>query len=94
MKKENFFLVTSAIKSLFPEKKAKILLLGEWCKCNLGNDFLNSYKVKVLPHHWEDENKKIKDYNYIVSVYRRICVDLSQLLNEIHGTNFSQKYQL
>ena len=48
MKKENFFLVTSAIKSLFPEKKEKILLLGEWCKCNLGNDFLNSYKVKVL----------------------------------------------
>ena len=92
MKKENFFLVTSAIKSLFPEKKAKILLLGEWCKCNLGNDFLNSYKVKVLSHHWEDENKKIKDYNYIVSVYRKICVDLSQLLNEIHGTNFSQKY--
>ncbi len=92
MKKEKFFLVTSSIKSLFPLKKNNILLIGEWCKTNLSNDFLKKYKLKIFPHHWENDKKKIKNYKYLLKVYHKTCYELSILLNKVHQTNFSRKY--
>ena len=46
--KRKVFLVTSSIKSLFPLKKDNILLIGEWCKTNLSNDFLRKYKFYLM----------------------------------------------
>ena len=92
MKKEKFFLVTSSIKSLFPLKKNNILLIGEWCKTNLSNNFLKKYKLKTFSHHWENDKKKIKDYKYILKVYHKTCYELTILLNKIHQKNFSRKY--
>jgi len=92
MKKEKFFLVSSSIESLFSKKEEKSLLLGEWCKTNLSDGFLNNYKTKVLPYHWEDQKKCLKDYKYIVSVYQKIITELTKTLNKIHKTNFSTKY--
>ena len=51
-------------------------MLGEWCKTNLSEDFLNNYKISVLPYHWENNKKTLKDYKYIVSVYQKIITDL------------------
>ena len=92
MNKKSFFLVSSSIESLFPKKGEKSLLLGEWCKINLSDDFLNNYKTKVLPYHWEDKKKCLKDYKYVVSVYQKIITELTKTLNKIHKTNFSTKY--
>jgi putative transferase (TIGR04331 family) len=92
MNKENFFLVSSSIKSLFPKKEKKLLMLGEWCKTNLSEDFLNNYKISVLPYHWKNSKKTLKDYKYIVSVYQKIITDLTNVLNKTHKRNFSRKY--
>ena len=92
MKSKNFFLVTSSIKSLFPEKNVKTLLLGEWCKTNINNDFLSKYNTEIVPYHWANEKKRAKGYKYIKPIYRKISIDLAKILNDVHNTNFSKKY--
>ncbi len=92
MKKKNFFLVNSSIKSLFPEKSVKTLLLGEWCKTNIKNDFLSKYNTEIVPYHWDNKKKRAKDYKYIMSIYRKISIDLVKILNDVHNTSFSKKY--
>ena len=80
MKNKNFFLVTSSIKSLFPEKNVKTLLLGEWCKTNINNDFLSKYNTEIVPYHWANEKKRAKGYKYIKPIYRKISIDYFDLL--------------
>ena len=36
----------------------------------------------IQKFHWEDKDKKNKDYNYIISLYEKLLKKLSQRLNE------------
>ena len=91
--KKNVFLVTTSIKKTFPvKKKENVLLAGEWCKTNINTNFLNNYKVQILPFHWDNEKKKAKDAKYLKKIYNRLENDVSIYLNKIHNTKFSKRY--
>ena len=91
-KKENLYLVTSANQLSYPKNFKNILLLGEWCNFNLNKDFIKNYNFEILPYHWEKEERKLKDYKYIMSVYKTLSKELSESLNKTHKKNFSTKY--
>ena len=62
--------------------------LGVWV--NGAN--IKDEKKNIQKFHWEDKDKKNKDYNYIISLYEKLLKKLSQRLNENLGIKKSERY--
>ena len=85
------FLVTTSLKETIP-KNQPLLLLGEWCRPISKLQKLNKLNLTVLPYHWDNREKLHKDFLYLDELYEKLLVELTNKLNEIHGTNHKIKY--
>ena len=85
------FLITSSDQSLWPDD-LPILFLGEWCTWNVGSEVLEKLNFEVAsPYGWEDGQREA-DYQYVWEIIERILPEISQMLNNYHATNHSQRY--
>jgi len=85
------FLVTTALSETI-DRKEPLLLLGEWCRSSLTDKKNIKYDLTVLSYHWDDREKLHKDFLYLDELYEKLLVELTNKLNEIHGTNHRIKY--
>ena len=69
-----------------------VLLLGEWCNKYRLNDIYTNIDSITMPHHWLDEHKFNKDFNYLDGLYERLLSDLAFKLNEIHDVKNNLLY--
>ncbi len=85
------FLVTTALSESI-DRKEPLLLLGEWCRSSFTDKKNIKYDLTVLTYHWDDREKLHKDFLYLDELYEKLLVELTNKLNEIHGTNHRIKY--
>ncbi|WP_158999128.1 LIC12162 family transferase [Pigmentibacter ruber] len=85
-----FLVITS--NEEFWDTEQEILFLGEYCKLNKRENFWNNLNYKTLENIWNDHNKKHDYAIYINEIQEQVLLFLSSKLNEIHGTNYSQRY--
>ena len=70
------------------------ILMGEWCLTD------KIFKKKIMNlnfgiceyHYMNNQNKVIKDWNYLFTLYDKVMNALSIKLNEYHKENFSRRY--
>lgn len=86
------FLVTTAIEKTWPADTVPVLFLGEWCRLYDRKSAWEQRDAVVAPYHWDDREKLHQDYLYLQTVYESSLESLTQKLNEIHGTNLSNRY--
>ena len=81
--------LTKIHKEQYSENKK--LFLGKWCIAHeINHENLGDYKV--LDYHWNDIKKLNQDYNYLYNLYYKVIKELSNELNKIHNTNYSERY--
>lgn len=86
-------LITTPIEDTWPKNKSTpVIFLGEWCKLYSRESRLRGVNYKVLKYHWDDRCKLHDDYNYLNDFYEEILLELSEKLNNIHGTRYSVRY--
>lgn len=86
-----YFLVTTAIEKTWP-KNQPVLFLGEWCKRFSRKEHWGKIDSKVLSYHWDDRAKLHADYLYLKDFYEKLLHELTDNLNQIHGTEYSVRY--
>ena len=87
MKKKTYNLVFSK-KNKF-SKQYKNILIGRWV-LNLNQKIIDS-NIEIYKYHWVDKEKKLKDYLYILKIYKRVLKNLIPILNNFHRKKFSEK---
>ena len=83
------FLALTAIESLW-KKNTNILFLGKWCIRNTSN--VKNIKYKIHKYHWDDQDKVEVDNEYIFNLYKKLIPLLSDKLNKIKNTTYSNRY--
>ena len=68
------------------------LLLGKWCVNSINSKKLTSKKCVILDYHWDNVQKRYKDYLLIEKINKKILKLLTKKLNLIHSVNFSNLY--
>ena len=48
--------------------------------------------AEVLPYHWDDRKKLYKDYLNLRDLFEQVLIELSQILNSLHGVDHSVRY--
>ena len=85
------FLVTTADQR-FWKTQEKILFLGEWCRLYEQKSVWSELNQEVLPWHWYDRAKLIRDAEYLQDLHNKILPLLTSTLNELHGVDHSCRY--
>jgi len=85
------FLVTTADQR-FWKTDEKILFLGEWCRLYEQKAIWSELNQEVLPWHWYDRAKLIRDAQYIQDLNNKILPILASKLNTLHGVDHSCRY--
>ena len=91
MKKKKF-VISSSLEILVPRIKKNLIFLGDWCFTGLNKKKFDSKNIEVIDYHWNNQNKLIRDYNYINKIYKILSKDLTAFLNKVHKKNFSVRY--
>ena len=84
-------LVVSAIEETWPADKP-IVYLGQWCLRYSRRHVWSALDYTVAQYHWDDRAQIPTDLDYISGVYEALLPQLAQVLNEIHGVNYSVRY--
>ncbi len=84
-------LVTTALEGSWDDSHP-MLFLGEWCRLYSRRDRWSQLDVEVLPYHWDDHEKLVKDRKFLESFYEEILVEVSEKLNIFHDTDHSLRY--
>ena len=81
-------IVSSNIKETFPQD-GRIIFIGEWCSrySEKKNVHHETYK-----YHWDRPNRFYGDVEFLEGVYEEYLVKIKNILNNIHGTNYSIRY--
>ena len=81
-------IVSSNIKETFPQD-GRIIFIGEWCSrySEKKNVHHETYK-----YHWDRPNRFYGDVEFLEEVYEEYLVKIKNILNNIHGTNYSIRY--
>ena len=74
------------------DNQQSMLLLGEWCKSFEDNQFWNSSEYEIIPYHWNDREKMLRDFDYLNSTFDCYIELLTQILNEVHSEQNSTRY--
>lgn len=64
------------------------VLLGEWCRAD-GQDLAERFRV--LPFHWDDFEKRGRDYEYLRTLHRTLAAALVPALNDLHRIQYDQQ---
>ena len=85
------FLITTSDQRCWRDDEP-ILFLGEWCTWNIESEVLAGFDFEIAsPYGWENGQREA-DYQYVWDVIEQILPEISQMLNQHHGTNHSQRY--
>lgn len=76
----------------FWDQSMPIIFLGEWCLRYSRKHIWQRYKGKIVYYGWLSYGEFEKDCLYIEQFYEEIIVSISDILNQIHSTNFSTQY--
>ena len=98
------FLVTTSLTDTW-EFKENNFLLGRWCEFyEFSDSEIQSSREKLINEmpkkdniiknidHWEDHEKKIKDYEYLEKKIDYLLEIISEKLSEIHNVNENKEY--
>ena len=94
------FLVTTGLIDMW-EFDENNFLLGKWCELYEFDDLdEKKFKEKILmintitknSHHWDDDEKKIKDYEYIKKRLEYLLEIISEKLSKIHNVDEDKEY--
>lgn len=85
------FLITTADQR-FWKTDDPIIFLGEWCKLFSQKFVWEKFSSDILPYHWDDRKKLYHDYLYLDKLYEQTLLDMRDLLNKIHGVDYSLRY--
>ncbi len=96
--KKNFLVTTGLIDTW--EFEENNFLLGKWCEFPKLNDheskkFIIKKKTSNIflsPHHWDNADKRIKDYDYLKKVLENLVIILSEKLSALHNTQEGPEY--
>ncbi len=84
-------LVTTALEESWVDTEP-MLFLGEWCRLYSRRHRWSKLDVEVLPYHWDDREQLIKDRRFLELLYEDLLLEVSEKLNEFHGTDHSLRY--
>jgi putative transferase (TIGR04331 family) len=84
-------LVTSDLEATWPAGRP-LLFLGDWCLRYSRRHVWSPLNYTVVPYHWDDRGRITKDVAYLNDVYEMLLSELAQVLNDIHGVNYSVRY--
>ena len=84
-------LVTTALEGSWDDTQP-MLFLGEWCRLYSRRHRWSELDVEVLPYHWDNREQFIKDRRFLELLYEDLLLEVSEKLNEFHGTNHSLRY--
>jgi putative transferase (TIGR04331 family) len=76
------------LTKIFNKNKKNFIYLGKWA---VNSEDLDK-KFKIVDYHWNDINKKKKDFYYIRSLSFKISFYLYKNLNITHNKNYSYKF--
>jgi len=89
MNKQSWFLVTTADKQTW-RRDLPTLFLGEWC--NWENDENLSVKTEIAKPYGLEKKQKNKDMNYLYQLNELLLIEITNILNKIHGVNHTTRY--
>lgn len=85
-----FYLLACCVSEEVLYEDRCYLFLGEW---NLSYPKKNLPKnYQILPYHWDNRKKFIKDCEYLDDIYEEYLFSVSDKLNAEHKTNFPVRY--
>ncbi len=84
-------LVSSPIEQTWPADRP-IIFLGEWCLRHSRRNAWENLDYSVAPYHWDDRSRIPGDLAYISDVYESLLPQLAQVLNDLHGVDYSTRY--
>jgi putative transferase (TIGR04331 family) len=88
----NKTLITTAIEETWPNGKNSGVFLGEWCRIYNRKEIWEKIGCEIVPYHWDDRNKLINDYAYLIKLQEKLLVKLAMKLNEIHNVNYDGRF--
>ena len=96
--KKNFLITTGIIDTW--EFSENNFLLGKWCEFYEFNNFdknkieINNKNISIFKntYHWDDNEKKEKDYKYLTDITEYLLEEISKKLSLIHEMNESKDY--
>ena len=90
MSQETYFISTN-LEMNFQKNKKNKLLAGNWCIDNFKNS-KNHKRTKILKNFWDNKIEKNKDYKYLKKLSLDYSKKLSNYLNQLHKSNYSNKF--
>jgi len=84
-------LVTTALEETW-SPQGKMLFLGRWCLKTSRRQIWQEFDASVFEYHWDDRSSLQADLIYLTEVYEKLLPEMSNVLNEIHGTTHSVRY--
>ena len=84
-------LATSAAEDAWGTSEP-LLFLGEWCKPYQRRHVWSRRDSKTARFHWDDGDKRRRDYAYLESLHRSLLTSLAECLNEFHRVDQSVRY--
>ena len=91
MNKDFFYLVTTADENTWPEN-SRILFIGEWCKRYSRKVKWSKLDAELLSYHWDDRDKLLKDYQYLLALHESLLENITVDLNKLHSVSHSLRY--
>jgi putative transferase (TIGR04331 family) len=85
-------LITVRSKDLSGSRGDSKIFLGEWCLEYGDKRYLSGQKFETVRYFWDDRKLYEKDYYHTYEIYEKALDEVSAKLNEIHKTNFSNRY--
>jgi len=86
------FLVTTAEERTWPTTGRRLLFLGEWCRLYDRRGAWERLDAEIVPYHWNDRDKFVRDYHDLVTLYEELLRELAGRLNILHGVDCTVRY--
>lgn len=83
-------IVSSNIKETFPQD-GKTIFMGGWC-LKYSEKSMENFDYEIHNYHWNQPNRFYGDIEFLDEVYKEYLVKITNILNKIHGTNYSIRY--
>jgi len=97
--KKNFLVTTGLINAW--EFEENNYLLGKWCEFYEVDNYdkkkdksikLSEIHIKKNKNHWDDKEKKLTDFNNLVTIIDTILPIISEKLSKVHNVNETEEY--
>jgi putative transferase (TIGR04331 family) len=84
-------LVTTALEQTWGHGEP-ILYAGEWCRLYDRKDAWCGRDHRVLPYHWSDRAKLLRDHGYLNELQESLLLHITEALNTYHGIDRPPRY--